>query len=43
MQTDTHRTQSTRSKRVLWFVLLYAVSLVSFSVLVYGLKLIIPR
>jgi hypothetical protein len=43
MQTDTHRTESARGKRLLWFVLLYAVSLVAFTVLVYGLKLIIPR
>ncbi|WP_279306567.1 hypothetical protein [Microvirga solisilvae] len=43
MQADTHRKENTRGKRVLWFVLMYMVSLAVFAGLVYGFKLIIPR
>ncbi len=32
-----------RYKRLLWFVLIYLMSLAAFAALVYGLKLIIPR
>ena len=43
MQADTRRPPERRSKRLLWFVLMYVVSLAVFAALVYGLKLIIPR
>ena len=32
-----------RSRRLLWFVLIYAASLAAFTVLTYGLRAIIPR
>jgi len=32
-----------RYKRLLWFALIYLMSLAAFAALVYGLKLIIPR
>jgi hypothetical protein len=43
MQADTDRPRERRSKRLLWFILMYVGSLAAFSALVYGLKLIIPR
>lgn len=43
MQTDMDRPRGSRSKRLLWFVLLYAASLAVFAGLVYGLRGIIPR
>jgi hypothetical protein len=31
------------AKRLLWFVLIYAASLLAFTALVYGLRAIVPR
>lgn len=43
MQANPHRTDNTRTKRALWFVLLYVGSLAAFAALTYGLKSIIPH
>jgi len=43
MQAGAHRPPEGRSRRLLWFVLIYVLSLAAFAVLVYGLKLLIPR
>ena len=43
MPTETHRPPERRSKRLLWFVVLYVASLAIFTALVYGLRAIIPR
>ena len=43
MQAQPHRPPERRSKRLLWFVFIYAASLVAFAALVYGLRAIIPR
>ena len=32
-----------RAKRLLWFVLIYMMSLVAFTALVYGLRWIVPH
>jgi hypothetical protein len=43
MQAEMHRPPERRSKRLLWFVFLYIVSLAAFAGLVYGLRGMIPR
>ena len=43
MSAGSHRPPERRSRRLLWFVLIYAVSLGAFTVLVYGLRGLIPR
>ncbi|WP_445500916.1 hypothetical protein [Microvirga sp. G4-2] len=43
MQAETHRASERRSKRLLWFVLIYLASLAAFAALVYGLRFIIPH
>lgn len=44
MAAQSHRSPpEKRSKRLLWFVLLYGASLAIFTVLVYGLRAIVPR
>ncbi len=43
MQGEVQRPPEKRSKRLLWFVLMYVASLAIFAGLVYGLRGIIPR
>ncbi|RDI61812.1 hypothetical protein [Microvirga subterranea] len=43
MATEPSRPTEGRRRRLLWFVLLYAASLAVFTVLVYGLRAIVPR
>lgn len=43
MALKTHGQPGERSKRLLWFVLIYLGSLLAFAALVYGLKLLVPR
>ncbi|EIM25035.1 hypothetical protein MicloDRAFT_00057550 [Microvirga lotononidis] len=43
MQAEMDRPPETRSKRLLWFVMMYVASLAVFAVLVYGLRGIIPH
>ena len=43
MAAGSNPPPSRRSKRLLWFVLIYAVSLAAFTALTYGLRAIIPR
>jgi len=43
MQAEPHPPRDKRAKRFLWFVLIYVTSLAAFAVLVYGLRLTIPR
>jgi len=43
MRAETPHPPERRSKRLLWFVFLYVVSLAVFAGLVYGLRGIIPR
>ena len=43
MQGDTRQPPERRSKRLLWFVVMYVASLAVFTALVYGLRGIIPR
>lgn len=43
MATERSRPPEGRRKRLLWFVLLYVGSLAAFTVLVYGLRAIVPR
>jgi hypothetical protein len=43
MQSEIRRPPEKRSKRLLWFVFLYVVSLAVFAGLVYGLRGMVPR
>jgi len=43
MPAETHRPPNRRSKRLLWFIALYLASLMVFTMLVYGLRFIIPH
>lgn len=43
MQAGSNRPPERRGKRLLWFVLLYVASLGAFTLLVYGLRALIPR
>jgi hypothetical protein len=43
MQANPHPPREGRTKRLLWFVLIYVASLAAFAVLVYGLRWTIPR
>jgi hypothetical protein len=43
MSSETPRLPESRSKRLLWFVLIYAASLGGFTALVYGLRGIVPH
>jgi hypothetical protein len=43
MRTDTHRPPQGRTKRLLWFVVIYAASLAGFTALVYGLRGLVPH
>lgn len=43
MATERSRPPEGRRRRLLWFVLLYVASLAVFTVLVYGLRAVIPR
>jgi hypothetical protein len=43
MAAEPRRPPEGRGRRLLWFVLLYLGSLAAFTVLVYGLRAIIPR
>lgn len=43
MQANPHPPREGRTRRLLWFVFIYAASLAAFAALVYGLRSIIPR
>ncbi len=43
MPGNMHNPPARRSKRLLWFVLIYAASLAGFTALVYGLRGIVPH
>lgn len=43
MNAQTDRRSEGRARRLLWFVLIYAVSLAAFTALVYGLRWIVPH
>lgn len=43
MSAETSRPPKGRPKRLFWFVLLYVASLGAFTVLVYGLRWIVPH
>ncbi len=43
MAAQPHNPPERRSRRLLWFVLIYVASLAVFAALVYGLRGIIPR
>jgi hypothetical protein len=43
MNAGSPRAPERRSKRLLWFIFIYAASLVVFTALVYGLRGMIPR
>ncbi|MFC4170997.1 MULTISPECIES: hypothetical protein [Microvirga] len=43
MKAGPTRPPEGRGRRLLWFALIYLVSLAAFTVLVYGLRGIIPR
>ncbi len=43
MRTSTHRPAQGRTKRLLWFGLIYAASLAGFAALVYSLRGLIPH
>ena len=42
MNAQTRRPEG-RGRRLLWFVLIYVVSLAAFTALVYGLRWIVPH
>jgi len=43
MQAEPHRPPERRSRRLIWFIAIYVASLGVFTLLVYGLRGIIPR